>query len=359
MSPRTQQLKTPGTYVSGHHHTGRHSACKEFFVMPNQTVVQCVHESHRTADVPSDEPEEPRPVPVPQAGVVDDLDELAYHAHPALSSTGAKQLLANPARFRWIREHGQAPKRAFDFGSLAHLEVLGKGAQIDVVEAEDWRTKAAREQRDKAREAGLIPALVRDVEQARAMAAAVRAHPAAADLFSRGDAERSMFWTDPATGVPMRARTDWFRPGLDGGRALVVDYKTAAQSVAPKNVPRIIHSWGYHQQADWYLRGVRELGLHPEPVFLFVLQEKTEPYPVTVVELDEEALRVGRGRNDAALQLWLRCNETGVWPAYGEGVELVSLPGWAIAEHDNSTRVEQEQHHDADSYAYDPDEENS
>jgi len=63
--------------------------------------------------------------------------------------------------------------------------------------------------------------------------------------------------------------------------------------------------------------------------FHFVLVEKTEPYLVSVVELDTEAVNIGRQLNDRAKRIYRECTATGNWPGYPSG-ELVSLPMWAI-----------------------------
>lgn len=265
-----------------------------------------------------------------------DLPEVEYHAHPALSSTGAKQLLECPARFDWNRRNGRPPKQAFDLGHAAHRLVLGKGDEFAVVDADSWLTKAAKAARDEAREQHLVPLLTKELAQAQAMADAVRAHPVAGALFQAGTgtAEQSLFWDDEETGVPLRARVDWLRPAAPGGRAIVVDLKTTGASADPRALPRTIDAFHYEQQDDFYRRGVAAVGIDPDAAFLFVFVEKEPPHPVTVVELDVEAKRVGRERNDRAIRLFQECTATGRWPAYGDDIELVTLPSYALYRHD-------------------------
>src|SRR5690606_33998548 len=90
--------------------------------------------------------------------VVLDMPESEYHAHPSLSSTGAKLLLDSPAAFDWvIRQGHREEKAAFDTGSAVHAEVLGVGYGVEELDFDSWRSKAAREAQDEARAAGLIP----------------------------------------------------------------------------------------------------------------------------------------------------------------------------------------------------------
>jgi hypothetical protein len=53
---------------------------------------------------------------------------------------------------------------------------------------------------------------------------------------------------------------------------------------------------------------------------------------VSVIELDTEAITEGRRLMREAIDTLARCTETGVWPAYGDDVTLISLPAWALPE---------------------------
>ena len=252
-------------------------------------------------------------------------DERYHGATEVLSSTGARKVLACPARFRWERANPPGAKRAFDFGKLAHRLVLGEGPEICVVDAPDWRSKAAQEQRNAAYAAGLVPVLAAEFEAAGALRDSVYAHDTARDLFKAGAAELSGFWTDEATGTALRFRPDWMTR-LDG-RPVCVDVKTTV-SADPKEFGRSVLKFGYHQQARWYLDG-----LHAHSVegarFLFVAVEKQPPYCVSVIELDGDALAEGARLNRKAIDLYARCIESGIWPAYGHHIHTISLPPWA------------------------------
>jgi hypothetical protein len=269
-----------------------------------------------------------------------DIPEDVYHSDPvlggSLTSSGARKILPPgcPALFRYEQLHGRPEKRAFDIGHAAHKLVLGVGAPLVVIEADDWRTKAAKEQRDAAYAAGQVPLLTADHEQVVAMAEALRQHPVASALFDpdHGKPEQSLFWEDATHGVTRRARLDWL-PDASGGRLIVPDYKTCV-SAEPRSLAKSVANYGYHQQAEWYLAAVRALGLADEDAaFVFVAQEKTPPYLVTVFELDVDALRIGRERNRLALEVYAECRASDTWPSYTSDVELISLPAWATYQH--------------------------
>lgn len=275
------------------------------------------------------------PVRITEPGVYD-LPEAVYHSDPvpggSLSSSGARRILppSCPAIFRYEQLHGRPEKRQFDFGHAAHAEVLGCGAPLVVVDADDWRTNAAKAQRDAAYAAGHVPILRHEHEQVLGMADALRQHPVASALFNPEDGrpEQSLFWIDPRFDVFRRARLDWLPDAADG-RMILADYKSTV-SADPAAVAKSIGNYGYHQQAAWYIDLVKALGLAEEVAFVFVMQEKTAPYLVTVAEPDHTALRIGRHLNDRALEVYAECTATDTWPGYTDEVELVSLPPWVI-----------------------------
>lgn len=274
------------------------------------------------------------PLLVTEPGVYD-MPEHTYLADPvpggSLSFSGAKALLppSCPALHKHQRDHGRPPKTAFDFGHSVHSLVLGVGEPLVVVDADDWRSKTAREQRDAAYAAGHTPLLAADYERAQTAAKAVSEHHIAGELFATGVGEQSLFWTDERHGVWRRARLDWqtFR----GDRLIVVDLKTC-QSAEPGAIAKTVWQYRYHQQHAWYLGGARALGLHDDPAFLFVFVEVSPPHLVTVCELDGRAVAAGDAANQRALALYAECAATDTWPSYTTDIPLISLPPWALTD---------------------------
>lgn len=262
-----------------------------------------------------------------------DLDEITYHADPvpggSLSRSGAKKLLppSCPALFKYERDHGEPPKDAFDIGHAAHKFALGVGPEIVVVDAPDWRTAAARQAREEIREAGAVPLLPDDFAMVTEMAEALKRHPVALALFSDGTPEASLFWPDDETDVMRRARLDWLPNHTNGARMVIPDYKTA-RSADPEQFAKAAVDYGYASQAAWYTDGVAALGLAEDLAFVFVVQMKAPPYVVTVVQLDVNAVRIGRHLNRRAIDLYARCVAEDHWPGFSEDVAHVSLPYW-------------------------------
>ena len=176
-----------------------------------------------------------------------------------------------------------------------------------------------------------MPLLAHDYETVQAMAAALRSDPAWSGLFQGGTGhpEQTLIWMDAETGVWCRARLDWLPERHAARRMVLRDYKTT-KNANPKALPKAVADYGYHQQAAFYIDGVRAVGLDQNPAFVFVFQEKEPPYLVTVAELDDDALRAGRLENRRALEIYRDCSEAGVWPGYSRDVELISLPPWKL-----------------------------
>jgi hypothetical protein len=264
-----------------------------------------------------------------------DLSHADYHASTdALSSTGARKLLppSCPAAFKWWRDHPEQPRTTFDIGNAAHDTLLGGGPEIVVIPDEllssngAVSTKAAKEFVAEVRGRGAVPILREQHEAVRAMVEAVRSHWAIS-LFSGGTPEVSLFWDDERTGVARRARLDWLPDHDPKGRMLLADLKTC-QSADAEQFARSAASYGYAQQAAWYLDGVRALGLAEYPVLLFVAVEKAEPHLVNVIQLDEDFMRIGAALNRDAIDLYAECVERDEWPAYSTETQIAVPPNW-------------------------------
>jgi hypothetical protein len=264
-------------------------------------------------------------------GLYPDLPADAYHADivpgGSLSSTGARKLLAPscPAKFRHEQDHGQPYKKVFDYGTAAHSIVLGDGPELVIFDRARWDTDAIKGEIAMARERGAIPLKPHEHAQIMAMADALRRHPEAGPLLEPGSGqpEQSIYWEQRELGITRRARVDWLR--YDGQ---AVDYKTA-RSADLEALSKAVFEHGYHQQADWYLAGLKALGYaNDDTPFTFIFQEKTAPYVVTVARLDPLAMHIGHDLNQAAMQLFANCREADHWPGYSETTELVSLPAY-------------------------------
>ncbi|WP_336698221.1 PD-(D/E)XK nuclease-like domain-containing protein [Curtobacterium sp. USHLN213] len=263
------------------------------------------------------------------------MPEQEYHAHPALSSTGARRILDSPARFDYWRKHPQPGKQSFDIGTAVHTRVLGVGAGTiaypdeHVTASGAVSTKAATVAwAEEQRAIGLTPVAPAQAARIDGMAEAVLKHPVARPLFERGGhPETSVFATDDDTGVDMRARFDYLSVT---GRPVAVDLKTTAKSASVDGFTRTVADYGYDVQQAHYLRTLGQ-----SVPFYFVVVETEAPHLVGVHTLDIKWARMGDARVQRALELYADCTASGIWPGYPTEPQLISPPNWLVYAHED------------------------
>jgi hypothetical protein len=223
----------------------------------------------------------------------------------------------------------ETKRRDMALGTAAHKLMLGKGKELVVIDADDFRTKDARAQRDEAAANGLTPVLRADYERAEAMAPCARQAVEswiggkldACHVEATAAAEEGGFWR--------RSMMDIVTPDL----RLIVDYKTTEDASVDAGARRI---WGngYDTQAAFYVhmldlldpagRGQRRV------VFLF--QERDCPEALSLHELDAGAMDFAEKRMERARQRWDKCLAAGKWPGYEPGPHLVAPKPWQLAD---------------------------
>jgi len=267
------------------------------------------------------------------------MPAVEYHAMRALSASGAWLLAEECAakflwRSPWNPLYLPEAKTEFDIGVAAHLAVLEPARQADsivVIEAGDYRSSKARDARDAARTEGKVPLLPYQLDIVQAIAASIRAHPIAAPAFKGGEAEVTLAWHDPETGIPCKARPDY----LPAHGQWLVDLKTAA-SANPRSWRDQAYRLGYHARAAWYLDGAAAVLRQAPEEYWFVIVEKEAPYLVSVVSFDEDALRWGRTANRKACEHFARAAAANDWPSYRDPGQnhdrafRIGLPPWAL-----------------------------
>ena len=156
---------------------------------------------------------------ITKPGIYDGISNSDYHANPALGSTSLKTLATRtPAHYQWDQAHRKTSD-AFTLGTAAHSLILEDDTSgIEVVAADNWLSKAAKEAKAAALAEGKQPLLVKEMSQVVAMRDAVMAHPLARAAFTGHKAEQSVFWEED--GLMLKCRPDAWQPGV------LVDLKT-------------------------------------------------------------------------------------------------------------------------------------
>lgn len=271
------------------------------------------------------------------------MREDAYHADPcpapSVSSSIARTLLGKTPRHAWT-EHARLnraftpeTRQEFDLGSASHSYMLGDDRRMRVIQADSYRTNAAKAARDAAYEAGEIPIRTDQLTEVQAMVAEGRrqiaAHREAAYLFGpTGKAEQTVIWQEK-NGVWCRARLDW----LQNDHELVADYKSTGESANPETWQRTAYNMLLDVQAAWYRRGVKAV-TGKLPRFQFAVQEVKPPYALSVIELTPAALDMAEERVEEAIDLWGKCLAADRWPGYPAVVCHIDPPGYEVARHE-------------------------
>jgi hypothetical protein len=145
-----------------------------------------------------------------------------------------------------------------------------------------------------------------------------------------GDVEYSLFGTHTETGLAVRSRLDKVFPV--GDKRALIDLKTCSfDPCDDRLVAAAIHQRGYHRQAAWYLDMMEGHG-KPCDVFFFVFIRTAPPYNSVLWSLNDNAIDLGRRRNDVALRNLYERLQSGDWagPRHGE-LNYVDLPKYAYS----------------------------
>jgi exodeoxyribonuclease VIII len=266
----------------------------------------------------------------PEASGIDyDMPHDEYLAALGLGSSAIKKILRSGAHYKASIDCPQERTSAFDVGSATHMAVLEPARFADSVIAApkfDRRTKEGKASAAafEAECAGRLVLDSEDFDTARRAADSVLAHPAARALLVGGKPEVSMFWRDAETDVACKLRADYLREDM-----VVVDLKTTVDA-SKSGFSRSIEKFGYAIQAAHYARGIYKTTGQQMGAWVFIAVEKELPYAVGCYVLDVESIIASDARVAKALERFKQCVDSGVWPAYSDLIEPISLPAWAL-----------------------------
>ena len=258
----------------------------------------------------------------------------AWYAHPRLGGIKRK------------------PSQFMDSGSLIHALLLGDGKEIVEIHAKDFKTKVARQQRDEAHEAGLIPVLTEEISHAREIIDDVRLELEDQKInISGGQSEMMVQWEEEATNgntVLCRGMLDKFiyeRATIFDVKAVSFGKPEVCQANSIKRSDSI--------QINAYMSGIASL--HPELmgrlqfVFLFVeclgpsgKLKSDPPYCVSPLQPDGILQELSMRKWQQAIDLWEECLRTDTWPGYADRIISMTAPMWALREYEISVYPETE-----------------
>jgi len=272
-------------------------------------------------------------------GLYPSISHEGYHADPcpspSLSASIAHKLVTRSPLHAWHAHpklgagEREDPTAAMDNGTLVHRMLLGKGPDLVRVEADDWRTKAAKEARDAAREAGKLAVLAEKLDAAIVLSETLTKrlkdeHGIVLD----GLSEVTAVWREGD--VWCRGRFDhWKELGVAG---TIYDLKFV-DNASPEAFARHMVNYGSDIQEAAYVSAVETL--YPPMAgrvrFWFIAIESSPPHPIQVYGSAGSMRELGRRKWRRAVDLWSSCLSSGKWPGYGSDVLTVEAPAWEVA----------------------------
>lgn len=273
-------------------------------------------------------------------GLYTDVGESTYHrdpcVEPSLSASSAKVLLNRSAKaFRWqhprLRPAHLPEKPAEDysdaatFGTVVHKLVLGRGKDVIDVDADSWRTAAAKTERADIIAAGKVAILKHRLAEAKVIAGEIRQR---VKYGPETPTEVVMIWRDHATdGTPV-----WCRGMLDAlpEPTLIDDLKVTGAELTQGFVERQVGTMGYDLSMAWYRRGLSILkpDLAGRIRTRLTFAERGEPYDVFQLDLTEGNLHVADRQCQAAIDRFAACLKSGRWPGVADRPRSLDLPEW-------------------------------
>ena len=254
---------------------------------------------------------------------------------PSLTQSLAKIILDRSPLHAWYAHPRLNPDfvdddaTKYDVGNIAHTLLIGRGKTIEVLEDfDDWRTKAAKEQREAAAAAGRLAVLPKHFAKADRMVSSARtqlAQRGLEDLFTEGHGEVVLLWQEDH--IWLRQMIDWLTPD----RMTFCDFKTTEQSASPVKLDAKMWNDGWHIQAAMAERGLDAMDptSHGRRDYLFVVQEAAPPYLLTVARICEAPLTIARKQLQWAVDRWTECQANNVYPGYPLETVEPAMPGWA------------------------------
>ena len=223
-----------------------------------------------------------------------------------------------------------------DVGTAIHSALLEGVDNIAAIEADDWRTKAAKEAREEARAAGKIPMLASNVSKVQAAVSAAKAYVDGGEIagvFKDGVPEQTIIWNEGK--VLCKARPDW----LSGNHSMLLHVKTTAGSAEPGAwIRNQLGPMGYDVAAMFYERGhdttvVFQGGASCRSVFLVI--EQNAPYGCSLVALSPAMQDLASRKVERAIRIWQQCQASGKFPCYPSRIAYAEPMNWQIQQEED------------------------
>lgn len=254
-----------------------------------------------------------------------------YHAHDSVSNSGLKLVNRSPAHFKYPKEREST--RSMVVGSALHMACLEPDLFYKTYtllrKADDRRAPEYKEAVKLNGEEFVLVAS--ECERVEGIMNSLHSNAKIKQYLNMtGWCELSGFVADPETGIVCRHRFDKLTKS-----GIAIDLKTTTDARSDA-FSRSIMSFGYHVQDAFYSDQYHWVtGDHLED-FIFIAIESESPYASKIYRIDPESLEVGESAYREALNKYAYCKQMNEWPAYDDEIEEISIPYWAMKQHENN-----------------------
>jgi len=259
---------------------------------------------------------------------------------PRLSPSIAQKLLDECPLSAWSAHRllGNHKVKATDSqreGRLWHAALLEDGAGIEVLDFKDFRTKDAREARDRAEHDGKIPMVAHKWEAMQVGMKRIKNQLADFGVFLDGKVEERIEWDEFSTsGAPVPCSGY-----IDHRIETVIDDLKTGETCTTEHMASMLIARSHALLQDTaYRHAICAIhGYEMERTTMrFVFVQTREPYSVTPVYLSGEFQELSVLRWQRAVDTWAECLAKGTdrkhWPGPVEGCVAVHPPGWMLSQ---------------------------
>lgn len=293
------------------------------------------------------------PKQIIKPGLYDDFPATDYHNDPCPTpslNSGLISTLIDECPARAWADHPKNPNYErkendkFNLPNVCHALLLNAGRDYRIVDADDWRTKAAQEKRDAIIKDGCTPILPHQLEEAKLIAAEAkrqidRSGYAAAWNDKDTQSEVTCAWQEG--GIWCRSRLDRLyagsAPGFNGtvtpGAMIIMDYKTTDAALNEWTISNYAVNQGWQVQSNYYKRGLSMIAKDSDawkpPEFVYFVQSRNKPYPMMTVKLSRALDMIGERQIEHAIAEWGKGLAKG-WVGWTDA--MADLPSWYQAQ---------------------------
>lgn len=156
------------------------------------------------------------------------------------------------------------------------------------------------------------------------MKAEVDKHPMLKLVFANGVAEEFVEFEEEISGAVVKFKSHW----TDLNNNLII-HLTTTNDASETQFAKDSVNFNNHKRAAIQLDGYANTN-RTKDGFLFVNVERTAPFKISILYLDEKSISLGRSVYLDNCALFMECLKSDNWPGFKPTATPVSLPDWAF-----------------------------